>query len=123
VKIMAKKILYVLTSGLDTPERLYAPFVLATTAKSMGIDAAVYFVVKGVEVVKKGEAEKIKMGNFPTLKEVIDQAIEAGVELMACDQSTQVLGIDRGGYVDACGVVGAATLNDLALEADAILTF
>jgi len=123
LKIMAKKILYVLTSGLDTPERLYAPFVLATTAKSMGIDATVYFVVKGVEVVKKGEAEKIKMGNFPTLKEVIDQAIEAGVELMACDQSTQVLGIERGGYVDACGVVGAATLNDLALEADAILTF
>lgn len=120
---MNKKILYVLTSGLDTPERLYAPFVLATTAKAMGIDATVYFVVKGVEVVKKGEAEKIKMGKFPNLKEVIDQAIEAGVELKACDQSTQVLGIERGGYVDACGVVGAATLNDLALEADAVLTF
>ncbi|MFX1341466.1 MAG: DsrE/DsrF/DrsH-like family protein [Promethearchaeota archaeon] len=120
---MTKKILYVLTSGLDTPERLYAPFVLASTAKAMGIDATIYFVVKGVEVVKKGEAEKIKMGNFPTLKEVIDQAIEAGVELMACDQSTQVLGIERGGYIDTCGVVGAATLNDIALEADAILTF
>ncbi len=120
---MPKKILYILTSGLDTPERLYAPFVLATTAKSMGIDAAIYFMIKGVEVVKKGEAEKIKLGNFPTLKEVIDQAIEAGVELMACDQSTQVLGIERGGYVDTCGVVGAATLNDVALEADAILTF
>lgn len=120
---MSKKILYVLTSGLDRPERLYAPFVLATTAKAMGIDATVYFVVKGVEVVKKGEAEKIKMGKFPNLKEVIDQAIEAGVELKACDQSTQVLGIERGGYVDACGVVGAATLNDLALEADAVLTF
>ena len=120
---MPKKILYILTSGLDTPERLYAPFVLATTAKSMGIDAAIYFMIKGVEVVKKGEAEKIKLGNFPNLKEVIDQAIEAGVELMACDQSTQVLGIERGGYVDTCGVVGAATLNDVALEADAILTF
>ena len=76
---MAKQILYVLTSGLDTPERLYAPFVLATTAKSMGIDATVYFVVKGVEVVKKGEAEKIKMGDFPTLKEVIDQAMTLAI--------------------------------------------
>jgi predicted peroxiredoxin len=89
----------------------------------MGIDATIYFVVKGVTVIKKGEAEKIQMGDFPPLKDVIDQAIEAGVELMACDQSTQVLGIERGGYVDSCGVVGAATLNDLALEADAILTF
>jgi predicted peroxiredoxin len=118
-----KKILYVVVSGTDTPERLYAPFVLATTAKSMGVDATIYFVVKGVTVMKKGEAEKIKMGEFPSLKEVMDQAIEAGVELMACDQSTQVLGLDRGGYVQECGVVGAATLNDLALEADAILTF
>ena len=120
---MAKKILYVVMSGTDTPERLYAPFVLATTAKTMGVDATIFFIVKGVTVIKKGEAEKIQMGSFPPLKEVIDQAIEAGVELMACDQSTQVLGLDRGGYVDPCGVVGAATLNDLALEADAILTF
>ncbi len=118
-----KKILYVVVSGTDTPERLYAPFVLATTAKNMGVDAIIYFVVKGVTVMKRGEAEKIKMGNFPSLKEVMDQAIEAGVEFMACDQSTQVLGLDRGGYVPECGVVGAATLNDLALEADAILTF
>lgn len=119
----SKKLLYVLTSGTDTPERLYAPFVLATTAKTMEIDATIYFMMKGVTVIKKGEAEKIKMGNFPPLKEVIDQAINAGVELMACDQSTQVLGIERGGYVDACGIVGSATLNDLALEADGILVF
>ncbi len=120
---MAKKILYVVTSGTDTPDRLYAPFVLSTTAKTMGIDATIYFLMRGVTVIKKGEAEKIQMGDFPPLKEVIDQAIDAGVELMACDQSTQVLGIERGGYVDACGIVGSATLNDLALEADAILTF
>ena len=120
---MAKKILYVVVSGTDAPERLYAPFVLATTARTMGIDATIYFVVNGVTVIKKGEAEKIQMGNFPPLKEVIEQAVEAGVELMVCDQSTQVLGIDRGGYVDSCSVVGAATLNDIALEADAILTF
>jgi predicted peroxiredoxin len=120
---MAQKILYVVVSGTDTPERLYAPFVLATTARTMGLDATIYFIVKGVTVIKKGEAEKIQMGSFPSLKEVIDQAIEAGVELMACDQSTQVLSLDRGGYIDSCGVVGAATLNDLALEADAILTF
>lgn len=120
---MAKHILYVVTSGTDEPHRLYAPFVLATTARTMDIDATIYFLIKGVSVMKKGEAEKIKMGNFPPLNEIIDQAIEAGVKLMACDQSTQMLGIERGGYVKECSVVGSATLNDLALEADAILTF
>lgn len=120
---MAKKILYVLTSGLDAPHRLYAPFVLATTARAMEFEATIYFIMKGVEVIKKGAAEKIKMGNFPPLSEVISQAIEAGVKLVACDQSTQLIGLERGGYVDECGIVGSATLNDLSLEADAILTF
>jgi predicted peroxiredoxin len=118
-----KKILYVQTSGVDNPERAYAPFILATTAATMNIDATVYFVIKGVTLVKKGEAEKIKMGSFPTLKEVMDQAIKAGVKLAVCEQSCGLLGIPRGDFTKAANVVGAATLNDLALEADVVLCF
>lgn len=118
-----KKILYVQMSGVDTPEKTYAPFILATTAVAMDIDATVYFLIKGVTVVKKGEAEKIKMGAFPSLKEVMDQAIGAGVKLLVCEQSTQLLGIDRGDFIDGAKVVGAATLNDLMLDSDAVLSF
>jgi predicted peroxiredoxin len=32
-----KRILYVQTSGIDTPERTYAPLVLATTAASLAV--------------------------------------------------------------------------------------
>ena len=118
-----KRILYVQTSGVDTPERTYAPFVLATTAAIMNIDATIYFLIKGVTVVKKGEAEKIKLGSFPSLKEVIDQATKAGAQLLVCEQSTQLLGLSRGDFIPEAKVVGAATLNDLTLDADAILCF
>ena len=118
-----KKILYVQMSGVDTPEKTYAPFILATTAVAMDIDATVYFLIKGVTVVKKGEAEKIKLGSFPSLKEVMDQAIGAGVKLLVCEQSTQLLGLDRGDFIDDAKVVGAATLNDMMLESDAVLSF
>jgi len=118
-----KNTLYVQTSGVDTPERLYAPFILAATAKAMGIDASIYFLIKGVTVVKKGEAEKIKIGAFPSLKEVINQAIGAGVKFFVCDQSTQLLGLSRGDFIEQAKIVGAATLNDLVLEADAVLCF
>ena len=86
-----KKILYVQTSGTDTPERLYAPFILGSTAVAMGIEATIYFVIKGITVVKSGEAEKIKIGGFPSLKEVMDQAVNAGVKLMVCEQSCHYL--------------------------------
>jgi hypothetical protein len=118
-----KKILYVQTSGVDNPERAYAPFILATTAAMMNLDATVYFVIKGITLVKKGEAEKIKMGSFPSLKEVMDQAVKAGVKLVVCEQSCGLLGIPRGDFTKDSKIVGAATLNDLALGADAILSF
>jgi len=118
-----KKILYVQTSGTDTPERLYAPFILGATAAAMGIEATIYFVIKGITVVKSGEAEKIKIGGFPSLKEVMDQAVKAGVKLMVCEQSCMLFNLPRGSFVSEAGIVGAATLNDLLLDADAVISF
>lgn len=117
------EILYVQTSGIDTPERLYSPFILAQTARSMGIDATIYFLGMGITVVKKGNAEEIKMGSFPTLKEVMDQTVKAGVKLMVCEQSTQLIDLERGDFVPDAEIVGAATLNDLVLDADGTMWF
>jgi predicted peroxiredoxin len=123
--MMAKKkhLLYVQTSGVDTPKRLYSPFVLGMTAKAMDIDATIYFLGLGVTVVKKGVAETVKEGNFPTVKEIMDQAIAAGVKLLVCEQSTQLLQLDRGDFIPEAKVVGAATLNDLVLDADGTMWF
>ena len=117
-----KKIVYLQTSGVDTPERLYAPFILATTAAAMDLEPVVYFFIKGITAVKKGEAEKVRIGDFPPLKDVIDQALQAGVKLMVCEQSCMLFGLDRGDFIEGAEVVGAATLNDLALEADALIS-
>lgn len=118
-----KKLLYVQTSGVEAPKRLYSPFVLAATAKAMDIDAAIYFLGMGITVVKKGMAETVKEGEFPTLREVMDQAIAAGVELLVCEQSTQLLRMGRGVFIPEAKVVGAATLNDMVLDADGTMWF
>jgi predicted peroxiredoxin len=118
-----KKLLYVQTSGVDTPKRLYAPFVLGMTARAMDIDATIYFLGLGITVVKKGMAETVKEGEFPTLKEIMDQAINAGVELLICEQSTQLLRMGRGDFIPEAKIVGAATLNDLVLDADGTMWF
>jgi predicted peroxiredoxin len=117
------KVLFIQTSGLETPERLYAPFILGMTARAMDVEAEIFFMIKGVTVVKKGEAEKIKIGSFPGLKEVMDQAIAAGVKIYICEQSTQLLGIPRGEFIPEATIAGAATAIDLALDADSAITF
>ena len=118
-----KRILYVQTSGVDTPKRLYSPFVLGMTAEAMDIDATIYFLGLGITVVKKGEADKVREGSFPTVKEIMDQASAAGVKFMVCEQSTQLLNLDRGDFIEEAEIVGAATLNDLVLDADATMWF
>ena len=77
----------------------------------------------GITVVEKGMAETVKEGEFPTLKEVMEQAIKAGVKLMVCEQSTQLLRLKRGDFIKEAKIVGAATLNDLVLDADGTMWF
>ncbi|MCX8181751.1 MAG: DsrE/DsrF/DrsH-like family protein [Candidatus Methanomethyliaceae archaeon] len=117
------RILYIQTSGVDTPERLYAPFILAMTAKAMDIEASIFFMIKGITPLRQGVAEGIKIGNFPSLKEVMDQAVKAGVKLYACAQSCELLNMPKTDLVEYVTVAGAATVNDLVLDADATLCF
>ncbi|MFQ6051434.1 MAG: DsrE family protein [Candidatus Hydrothermarchaeota archaeon] len=118
-----KKIMYVQTSGVNTPERLYSPFILAQTAKAMGMEPIIYFLGMGLTVLKKGEAEKIKLGSFPTLKEVMDQTAKMGVKFYVCEQSKHLLNMKDTDFIEEAIIVGAATLNDLTLEVDGVMWF
>ena len=42
---------------------------------------------------------------------------------MVCEQSTQLLNLERGAFIEEAEIVGAATLNDLVLDADATMWF
>ncbi|HSG27361.1 MAG TPA: DsrE family protein [Candidatus Krumholzibacterium sp.] len=118
-----EKILYIQTSGPDRPERLYSPFILGIAAAAMGVEAEIVFMIDGVKVVKKGEAEKIRLEAFPVLAETMRQALDAGVRIYVCEQSTRLLGIPTGDFIEEAKMIGAATLTDLSLEADAVVTF
>jgi len=116
-----KAILYVQTS--DQPERQYSPLVLAQTAKAMDLNPKVYYVGQGLRVLKPGAAEKIKLGNFPTVREMIDKTLEMGIEIYVCEASKQMLGWEKVQLIPGVKIVGAATLNDLALEAGTTMWF
>ena len=114
-------ILYVQTS--DTPERQYSPLVLAQTAKAMDIKAKVYYLGQGLKILRPGAAEKVKIGPFPNLAEMIQQTLDMGIEIYVCEASKQMLGWDEVDLIPGVKVVGAGTLNDLSLEAGSTMWF
>ncbi|MFW9823724.1 MAG: DsrE/DsrF/DrsH-like family protein [Candidatus Thorarchaeota archaeon] len=116
-----KHILYVQTS--DDPERQYSPLVLAQTAKAMDLKATVYYLGTGLRILKPGEAERIKLGGFPSVQEMIEKTLEMGVDILVCEASKRMLGWEKVDLIPGPKIVGAATLNDLVLEADATQWF
>ena len=116
-----KFLLYVQTS--DEPERQYSPLVLAQTARAMGIRAVVYYLGQGLQVLLPGVAEKIKLGSFPSVAEMLKKTLDMGIEILVCEASKQMLGWEKVDLITGVKIVGAATLNDLALDAGATMWF
>jgi predicted peroxiredoxin len=116
-----KFILYVQTS--DAPERQYSPLVLAQTAKNMDLNPKVYYMGQALRILLPGEAEKITLGIFPSVGEMIDKTLEMGIEILVCEASKQMLGWEKVDLRPGVKIVGAATLNDLALDAGATMWF
>jgi predicted peroxiredoxin len=116
-----KSILYVQTS--DNPERQYSPLVLAQTAKAMGLIPKVYYLGQGLRILLPGAAEKIKLGTFPSVAEMIQKTLQMGIEIYVCEASKQMLGWDKVTLISGPKIVGAATLNDLTLSANASMWF
>ena len=72
---------------------------------------------------KPGAAEAIQVGSFPSVAEMLRKTIDMGVTVYVCEASKQMLGWETVELIDGVKIVGAATLNDLALDADATMWF
>jgi predicted peroxiredoxin len=53
----------------------------------------------------------------------MNEAIQAGVKIVLCDRTLRAKDISPDELIPEAKIVGAATLIDLALDADATLTF
>jgi len=113
------------TTGPDTPQRCATPFYMASIAVAMDNEAAMIFQIDGVLLLKKGVAEGIvaKEGG-KTIIEFIREAKEAGVEMHVCSAALQLHDMTEGDLIEECdGVVGAAWMTDVGLDADLVLCY
>ncbi|MHA1370450.1 MAG: DsrE family protein [Promethearchaeota archaeon] len=116
-----RMILYVQTT--DVPERQYSPLVLARAAKAMDLEPKLYYLGIALRVLRPGVAEKIKLGGFPSVGEILRETLDMGIEIFACDASKRMFGWDSVELVPGVQVVGATTLNDFMLDAGGTMWF
>ncbi|MFQ5856403.1 MAG: DsrE family protein [Anaerolineae bacterium] len=119
------RILYVMTHGVESPERCATPFYLAAAAAAMDNEAGIYFTMNGPTLLRKGVAESIgpKGERGAKLRQFIDTALDVGVNLYVCQPSLDLHDLSIDDLIEGVKMIGGAAFNDMAAEADAVISF
>jgi len=119
---MAKKM--VIFCGSDEPQKAFPPFMLGAGALAMDMKLFLFFTMNGLNIVRKGGADKITLDGAPkSLQEFIDVLRDGGAELVACSAAFPIVNCKEEDLIDGVECGGVATFVDEAAEADAVLTF
>ncbi len=121
-----KGIMYVQTHGVDEPEKSATPFLLAAAAAALDIEASIFFTMNGGTLLKRGAAEQLMVkpgGGGMALRYFMEQALELGVKLYVCQPSLDLHNLTTEDLIDEVQVTGRVAFNNMALRADAVISF
>ena len=120
-----KSVLVVATFGSDNPERCPGPFVFAAEAAREGAEAGICFVLQAPLILKKGVAETLRpKDEARTIREFIDECLEAGVNFYVCDTALDLCSMTPEDLIEeAEDLVGPSFLVKQGLKSDLILSF
>jgi peroxiredoxin family protein len=150
-----RKVAIIASKG--TLDMAYPPLILATTAAAMDAEVSVFFTFYGLNILKKGGAEKLQVApianpampvpmpnilgmlpgmtpmatkmmkgmfaknNVVSISELLRQAIELEVKLIACQMTMDVMGIRREDLIAEIELGGAASFLGFATGAHTTL--
>ncbi len=133
------KLVMVVSKG--TMDTAYPALILATTAASQGMEVYMYFTFGGMKLLTKGQTESvnpsvdigmtkeqmiglISKGGMPSIAQMMNMALEAGVRVNACSPTMNLFGTTKENLAyPGLEVCGAATFLEWASDPDAITLF
>jgi len=118
-----EKIVYIVTHGGEDPERATFPFMLATAAQAMEVEAVVALQGVSVFLAKKGYLEHVAAAGLPALKDLVNNFLEAGGKLLICTPCIRDRHIEESDLIEGSELIAAARLNQEILSANATLVY
>jgi predicted peroxiredoxin len=119
------RILYVQTHGISDPGRCATPFFLAASAAAIECEVMIYFTMYGPTLLRRDMVDKIgpKGERGQPLRYFVEQATGLGVRLLVCQPSLDLNDLSLDDLIDGVEMIGGAAFNDLAIKADAVISF
>jgi len=119
----AEKMVYIVTHAGEDPERATFPFMLATAAQAMEVEAVVALQGVSVFLAKKGYLEHVAAAGLPPLKDLVTRFFEAGGKLLICTPCIRERNIEESDLIEGAELIAAARLNQEILTANATLVY
>ena len=128
---MANKTSIIVSEG--SFDKAMMPFIVGTTAASMGMDVHIFFTFFGLKLLKNGTKpklpgmmrfftgmilKKMKKLKIPDFEELKQQAIDLGVHLYACSTSMTLMNVKKEDLIDGAEILGAAKFLDIAADSE-----
>jgi uncharacterized protein len=120
-----EKILYIATCASDNPEKAAMPFVMASAALALDIQATVCLQGNGVYLAQKGYTRTmVSPGGFPPLEKLVHDFCELGGKLLVCAPCIKERHIDEDkDLIEGATITAGGALNLLAMECKAVFVY
>jgi predicted peroxiredoxin len=118
-----EKIVYIVTHAGEDPERATLPFMLATAAQSMDVEAVVALQGSGVFLAKKGYLEHIRAAGLPELKTLVETFLSENGKLIVCIPCIRERKIEESDLIEGAKPGAAALLTQEILSANSTLVY
>jgi peroxiredoxin family protein len=131
----------------DSLDGAYPSAVLAINAVRKGMEASIYYTFSGLNVIRKGFANKLKFNppgtlgalpgaaalatslmkkkiekaELPDLADLLEMCQLEGVKLIGCHMAASMFELDTEDFIDGVEIANADEFLDMALDADLVM--
>jgi predicted peroxiredoxin len=118
-----QKMVVVVTNGFND-ERSSVAWSVANGGVGMGFEVTMFLVSSGVDWVRKGAAALARLNPLdPPIKDMIQNVIDSGGEILVCPPCAGVRGYAQGDLVEGVTLAGSAAMLGVAQQDAITLTF
>jgi len=118
-----QKMVVVVTNGFND-ERSSVAWSVANGGVGMGFEVTMFLVSSGVDWVRKGAAAVARLNPLdPPIKDMIQNVVDSGGEILVCPPCAGVRGYAKEDLVDGVTLAGSAAMLGVAKQDAITLTF
>ena len=118
-----KKLVVVVTSGFND-ERSSVAWSVANGGIASGYKVTMFLVSSGVDWVRRRGADIAQLNPLdPPVKDMINNVIESGGDIMICPPCAKVRGYEKEDFIDGVVLAGSTAMLGVVSEGAKTLTF